>query len=155
MWTPSHLAKFRRLDAMLDRLDPIADQELWIWTAMNACVNLLNGALHRCGVTEETDSFHTQVEGVYAVPDRAAGVMNDRMHAPGDVMHAGQPALPGAMPPAIQRAGDALRRIEDLREPYVRGAKRARPDDVDEWRAAYATCVRELSALLGETGNEP
>src|SRR6185437_6733231 len=61
----THIDKFHRLDAALGRLRPDADCELWIWTAMNACVNLLNAALHRARLTEETDSFHTQVEGLY------------------------------------------------------------------------------------------
>ena len=65
----SHIDKFRRLDALKQRLDSEADRELWIWTAMNACTHLLNAALHQCGATDETDSFHSQVEGLYAVPD--------------------------------------------------------------------------------------
>jgi len=146
---PSHLAKFRRLDATLARLDPIEDQELWIWTAMNAGVNLLNAALHRCGATADTDSFHTQVEGVYAVPDRRDATMQDRMHAPGDVMHVGQPAIPGPLPEAILRGSEALRVIENLREIFVRGPRRARPGEVRSWRDAYDTCVRELSSQAG------
>ena len=67
----AHIAKYYRLDDALARLRPDVDYELWVWTAMNACVNLLNAALHRAGITDETDSFHTQVEGLYARPDEA------------------------------------------------------------------------------------
>ena len=150
----SHLAKFRRLDATLRRLDPLADQELWIWTAMNAGVHLLNAALHRSGVTSETNSFHTQVEGVYAVLDPVSGGMHDRMHAPGDVMHVGQPKLHGPLPTAVERASDALRTIEDLREAFVRGPRRAEPGEARQWEEAYESCVRELASLLDERRGE-
>ena len=144
----SHLEKFRRLDAVLGRLDPRSDQELWIWTAMNAGVHLLNAALHACGATKETDSFHSQVEGLYAVPDRTSGALRDAMHSPGDVMHVGQPPLAARLPAGIERASAALHTIEDLREPFVRGSERADARLQQEWLAAYATCVRELLAVL-------
>jgi len=53
----AHLTKFRRLDAMKQRLDVEVDRELWIWTSMNAATHLLNAALHHCGASAETDSF--------------------------------------------------------------------------------------------------
>lgn len=148
----SHLAKFHRLDTTLQRLDPVADCELWIWTAMNAGVNLLNAALHALAVTHETDSFHTQVEGVYAVIDRTNGIMHDAMHLPGDVMHVGQPKIDAPLPAGLARARDALLTIEDLREPFVRGAERVDAGAVDEWREAYRTCVSELQAVLRAAG---
>ena len=145
----AHLEKFRRLDATLARLDPGHDQELWIWTAMNAGVHLLNAALHASGTTLETDSFHTQVEGLYAVPERATGALRDAMHPPGDVMHVGQPRLPTPLPEAIERAAIALRSIEDLRQRFVRGSERADRGAQEAWRSAYRTCVRELAPAPG------
>ena len=144
----SHLEKFRRLDETLRRLEPGRDQELWIWTAMNAGVHLLNAALHACGATTESDAFHSQVEGLYAVPDRTAGTLHDAMLAPGDVMHVGQPPLAAPLPVAIERASKALRTIEDLRERFVRGSERADASLQHDWRVAYASCVRELHATL-------
>jgi len=41
MKVTTHIDKFRRLDAALTRLRADVDYELWVWTAMNACVNLL------------------------------------------------------------------------------------------------------------------
>jgi hypothetical protein len=149
MRVPSHLEKFRRLDAVLNRLDPVADRELWIWTAMNACTNLLNAALHHCGATRETDSFHTQVSGLYAVPDRARGGLSDALHPPGDVMHFGQPPIAAALPAAIERAGAALQALEDLRERFVRGNEPVPPDAERGWRQSYAVCTAELAAVLG------
>jgi hypothetical protein len=150
----SHLEKFRRLDATLRRLDPGNDQELWIWSAMNAGVHLLNAALHASGATTESDSFHSQVEGVYAVPDRTTGTLHDAMHAPGDVMHVGQPPLGAALPATLERASIALRTIEDLRERFVRGSERADASLQREWRNAYAACVRELLAFLDSSERE-
>lgn len=106
---------------MKRRLDPEADSELWIWSAMNACTHLLNAALHHCGLTQEIDSFHTQVEGLYVVPDRNSGTLIDSQHLPGDVMHVDQPPIARPLPPAIEHACAALKTIEDLRKPYVRG----------------------------------
>lgn len=149
MKVDTHIDKFRRLDAALGRLRPDVDCELWIWTAMNACVNLLNAALHRAGLTEETDSFHTQVEGLYAYPDRARGTLTDAIHPPGDVMHAGQPALGAPLPEAIANASAALTLIENLREPYVRGAEAPAAGATADWERAYRACVDQLSHALG------
>jgi hypothetical protein len=148
MKVDTHIDKFRRLDAALSRLRPDADCELWIWTAMNAGVNLLNAALHRTGLTDETDSFHTQVEGLYARPDRLRGTVTDAIHPPGDVMHAGQPPLASPPPDAIAKASEALARIEDLREPFVRGSDTPVPGATAEWERAYRTCVDQLSRVL-------
>ena len=148
MKNDTHIDKFRRLDASLKRLRPDVDYELWIWTAMNACVNLLNAALHRSGLTDETDSFHTQVEGLYARPDRIRGTVSDAIHAPGDVMHAGQPALATPLPDAIAKASSALAFIEDLREPFVRGSGAPTTEETTDWERAYRTCIHELSLVL-------
>lgn len=145
----THIDKFRRLDAALARLRPDVDCELWIWTAMNACVNLLNAALHRARLTDESDSFHTQVEGLYARPDRTQGTLTDAVHSPGDVMHAGQPALGTPLPDALAKASIALNLIENLREPYVRGSDAPGPGATAEWERAYRTCVEQLSHALG------
>jgi hypothetical protein len=148
MKVATHIEKFWRLDDALSRLRADADYELWVWTAMNACVNLLNAALHKSGLTGETDSFHTQVEGLYARPNRTTGTLTDAMHAPGDVMHAGQPALGTPLPEAIARASTALAFIEDLREPFVRGADAPSAGATAEWEHAYRTCVQELRGML-------
>jgi len=148
----SHLDKFHRLDATLQRLDPVVDCELWIWTAMNAGVHLLNAALHASELTRETDSFHTQVEGVYTVIDRTNGTMHDAMHPPGDVMHVGQPKIDAPLPADLARACAALRTIEDLREPFVRGGERVDAGAASKWREAYRTCVSALQTSLRAGG---
>jgi hypothetical protein len=148
MKNSSHIAKFRRLDVALSKLDAEKDSELWIWTAMNACVNLLNAALHRSGFTRESDLFHTQVEGVYARPDRVAGTLTDVMEVPGDVMHAGQPALATPLPDGLQRASLALGLIEDLREGFVRGSQTPTKTMTREWQRAYQSCCAELCRML-------
>jgi hypothetical protein len=149
MLIAAHINKFRRLDRTKARLDAEADCELWIWTSMNAATHLLNAALHHVHLTEETDSFHSQVEGLYWIPDRRTGALSDAMHAPGDVMHFGQPRLRGPIPAAIERAGAALKVIEALRGPYVRGSDPIPPGATQQWERSYRQCVAELSALLG------
>lgn len=149
MLTRAHIEKFRRMDRMLMRLEPEADRELWIWTAMNGLTHLLNAALHEARLTREVDSFHSQVEGLYCVPDRANGLLVDAMHAPGDVMHLGRPPIPAPLPGAIMRAGAALKVLEDLRVPYVRGDDPVPSGAADQWLKAYAECITQLSNLLG------
>lgn len=139
---------------MKKRLDPDADRELWIWTAMNALTHLLNAALHHARLTQEVDSFHSQVEGLYCVPDRGNGTLADAIHAPGDVMHFGRPPIHGQVPAAIQRAGAALRVIEDLRVPYVRGNDAVSAGATQQWEQAYRECVAQLSEVLGDLSGE-
>jgi hypothetical protein len=148
MKTSSHIAKFRRLDAALGKLDAETDSELWIWTAMNASVNLLNAALHHVGLTHESDLFHTQVEGVYARPDRSVGTLTDVTAAPGDVMHAGQPALSTPLPAGLQKASLALASIEGLRETFVRGSEVPTRRMTEDWQKAYRSCRSELCQML-------
>lgn len=144
----AHLMKFRRLHSMVQRLDIQADCELWIWTAMNAGNHLLNAALHHVGATQETDSFHTQVEGLYCVPDRMNGTVRDTVHAPGDIMHIGQPLIEGQLPFAVNNACAMLQIIENLREPYVRGSRPADPTETEQWKDAYQSCVVQLASVL-------
>jgi hypothetical protein len=148
MKNSSHIAKFHRLDAALAKLDAESDSELWIWTAMNACVNLLNAALHHSGLTQESDLFHTQVEGVYARPDRGTGTLTDVAAEPGDVMHAGQPALSTPLPAGLQKASLALASIEDLRETFVRGSDVPTKRMTEDWQHAYRSCRLELCRIL-------
>lgn len=148
MKNSSHIAKFHRLDTALGKLDAENDSELWIWTAMNACVNLLNAALHHAGLTHESDLFHTQVEGVYARPDRSAGTLTDVTAAPGDVMHAGQPALSTPLPAGLQKASLSLASIEELRESFVRGSDVPTKQMTEEWQRAYRSCRAELCQIL-------
>lgn len=148
----AHIGKFKRLDATLRRLDPRSDSELWVWTAMNAGVHLLNAALHHAGATDEIDSFHSQVEGLYAVPDREKGTISDALHAPGDVMHVGQPPIARPVPSAIDRACASLKLIEDLREPHVRGSEPIEPGAEQAWIRAYGECVEQFLGALGPAG---
>ena len=145
----THIEKFRRLDEARGRFRADVDYELWIWTSMQACVNLLNAALHQAGVTEETDSFPTQVPGLYARPDRATGTLTDVVHGPGDVMHADDPILATSVPEAIAKASAALALIEGVREQYARGNEVFRPEAIPDWDRAYRICMSELSRVLG------
>ena len=147
----AHIEKFQRLDSVLQRLDRVADSELWIWTAMNACTHLLNAALHHVGATTATDSFHTQTSGLYAVPDRSSGTLHDSMHSPGDVMHVGQPPLEQALPPNVVRACAALRILEDLRSTQVRGSEALDLVATERWEQAYRECVAQLSPTIAAT----
>lgn len=121
---------------------------------MSAGTHLLNAALHACRATEETDSFHTQATGLYAVPVRGQeGRFRDEMHAPGDVMHVGQPPIARALPEALLNACEALRTLENLREPYVRGSEPIAQGEAARWQSAYARCVANLQTALAQAAS--
>ena len=64
-------------------------------------------------------------------------------------MHVNQPPVGRPRPPAVERACAALKILEDLREPYVRGNQPVADGAAGQWELAYAECVAQLSAALG------
>lgn len=64
-------------------------------------------------------------------------------------MHVDQPAIARPWPPAIEHACAALRIIEDLRKPYVRGNERVMREAITQWELAYSECIVQLSNALG------
>ena len=68
---------------------------------------------------------------------------------PGDLMHVDQPPVDRPKPPAVERACAALKIIEDLRAPHVRGNQPVADGAAGQWERAYAECVAQLSAALG------
>ena len=63
-------------------------------------------------------------------------------------MHLGRPPIPAPLPEPIQRAGAALKVIEDLRAPYVRGSDPVPKGASAAWLEAYASSRRTLLALV-------
>ena len=55
-----HVAKAKRFEDTIQKLDVQADYEIINWARMHVCTHLLNGALHARGVTPENwDIRHT------------------------------------------------------------------------------------------------
>ena len=125
-----HLEKAARYEALMARLDVVRDFELWIWVAMSSGTNVLNAALHAAGITSDRGTW-TQEEGPL-----------------GDVLHVDVPAIEAALPPALERACEALRVIDDARDPCVRGPREITPELAEACAAAYRDCVKATKPIL-------
>ncbi|MGE0797820.1 MAG: hypothetical protein AB7G13_18555 [Lautropia sp.] len=141
----AHLHKWRRFDAVRQRLHPLREFELWYWATLSGGTALVNAALHAAGVTEENRLFATQVPDVYAVYDSGRdwhAVLGRRC----DLIHVGLPEIGAPLPEALQRAFDAMHRIEHYRDPCVRGSLPMTEGVVEECETAY----RALTSALGD-----
>ncbi|CAB3931173.1 hypothetical protein [Achromobacter insolitus] len=147
MQISSHADKIGRLLRLQDRLDPLPDFELWYWTCLTAGTNIWNASLHAVGLTSEDRAFST-IPGVHVVP-LAGGGWRRELRGPGDVSHAGWPAIPGDLPEPLQCLEAALHALEQHRDPCLRGDRQPTQAIVDECRQAlsralsvYRTVVR-------------
>jgi hypothetical protein len=148
----AHLQKYRRFESLRQRLDPIDDFELWYWMGLSAGTTLINAALHRVGITEESDRFATQVPDVYAVPDGNGGWRHEIAERC-DLIHVGLPALDVPLPSSLDDAFHAMERIERYRDPCVRGRHPITAELVREIERAYAQCTAAARAALGAEGH--
>lgn len=142
-----HLAKARRYEASLRRLDPVEDLALVVWSAMNCGTNLVNAALHRLGVTDERDGFATHHEHSYvaAAPGSAPPRFERVRYERGDLIHAFMPKLAAGPPAELAAAFEALKAIEDMRPLYVRGS-------APYSREASVSCLVSLAAIKDVCG---
>lgn len=121
MLIEEHLARASSFEKSADKLDPIADAELWIVLLMRAGTGRLNAALHAVGITEEGPV--------------AAGVRV------GDMNHSYKPRLDVDVPEEIRVLFKHLSLLGDLRPEYVRGPRCFAPAARREplWQAKAAT----------------
>lgn len=141
MLIAAHLEKVDRLDAARRRLDPFDDYELWYFTALTACVNAMNAALHALGVTIAEDCFAYNVP-VYFRPGDTAGDYEPVIRPFGDIEHIDGPETEALVPPALAEAKAALIRLESVRDSSVRGELEITPELVDDVALASETCLR-------------
>lgn len=131
-----HADKIRRMAQLRDRLDPLADFELWYWTTLTAGTNIWNAVLHMAGITSEERVFST-IPGVHVVP-QADGSYRRELRGPGDVSHVGWPPIPGEMPAHVQRLEQALHALEEYRDPCLRGERKPTQQIVDACEQAFS-----------------
>jgi len=130
-----HADKIRRMGQLRERLDPLADFELWYWTTLTAGTNIWNAVLHLAGITSEERVFST-IPGVHVVP-QADGSYRRELRGPGDVSHVGWPPIPGAMPEHVRRLEQALHALEEYRDPCLRGGRKPTQQIVDACAQAF------------------
>ncbi len=149
MKVASHVGKVRRMAALRQRLDPLADFEMWYWTTLTAGTNMLNASLHLTGLTRDDPVFST-IPGVHLVrqPD---GTYARELRGLGDVSHVGWPEIEGDVPPAIRELEHALHSLEQHRDPCLRGDRLPTQAIVDECEQAFAKVMAIFTQVLEES----
>ncbi|MFM0115216.1 hypothetical protein [Paraburkholderia nemoris] len=148
----SHLDKVRRLSALRQHLDPLADFELWFWTTLTASINVFNATLHLTGLTRDDPVFST-IPGVHVVK-QADGSYARELRGLGDVSHVDWPAIEGEVPQAIRQLEHALHTIEYHRDPCIRGDCAPTQAIVDECEQAFTQVVYAFEQPLRDTDYE-
>lgn len=147
MLVSSHLEKIEHFEAAMAKLEPLADFELWFWSAMVSGTNAVNAALHLADVTPAEHAFPSQ-PGVYMVPD--AQGYRSTLRAIGDVLHVGRPPIRAFVPPDIHRMMKTMETIEAFRDPCTRGDMQPSPAIVAACDAAYRECIQLLRRRVAE-----
>jgi hypothetical protein len=142
-----HLDKAERIGELRNRLDPADDYELWYWASLNAGMNLFNAALHHLGATVAEDCFAHNLP-VYIRPGDAAGTYEEVIRPFGDLEHVEGEELESLIPPRLAIAAAALRELEAVREPSIRGAMKITPALVEGVEAAYVRATGVARFIL-------
>ena len=142
----AHLEKAKRMDAVRERLDPVEDFELWFWMSMCGGTHAINAALHRVGATDDGDYFCTQSVDVYLEP--AGEGWKHSLRYGCDIIHVGMPKVDAPMPASLQQACDAMRVLEELRDPCIRGEAAITPQIVAAVDNAYRTSLRLTAGVV-------
>ena len=148
---PAHLEKLRRQEALLARLDPFEDFELWNWVAMSAGTNALNAALHAAGVTSDRDCYPVR-PNKYMEPGDTPGTWKQVVGPLGDLLHVDVPKLDVPVPPTMDIALEAMRVIEAYRDPCVRGTHPITTDLATACETAFRECVHITDTILRAAG---
>lgn len=124
-----HLYKAEAFERALEKLDPVADGELYVVFLMRTCTNRVNAALHALDVT------------------RAEGPQGERL---GDLNHTYKPPMSAPPPAALARAFSDLAFLENLRPDYVRGKPIMDAAIAERMRIAHRRIVADTDAILRE-----
>lgn len=143
----SHIDKVHRMAALRTRLDPLADFELWFWTTLTASTNIYNATLHLIGLTRDDPVFST-IPGVH-VAKQPDGRYARELHGLGDVSHVGWPELEGDVPPMVRQLEHTIHKIEQHRDPCIRGDRIPTQAIVDECEQAFIEAMRMFELTLG------
>ena len=144
----AHLEKVRRMDAVRQRLDPVEDFELWFWMSMSGGTHAINAALHQVGATSDGDYFCTQSSDVYLEPGDAPGTWKPVLRFGCDILHVGMPKVDVPIPRTLERACNAMKVLEKIRDPYIRGDRAIAPKLVATIDSAYRRCMGLTEQIL-------
>ena len=125
-----HIQKAGRLEASLQKLDPVDDYEMVIDTCMNAATHYFNAALHAEGVTYEAH----------------------------DLNHTTRPSLRAfsASPSAnLREAMKPLEFLEEIRPRVVRGTEPCERETADKCLACFEEAKRGFLKIIGNAADPP
>jgi hypothetical protein len=143
-----HLRKIERLETIRTVLDRRNDCEMWYWATLNASMHAINAALHRLKVTVAEDCFAHNVPVYY----RAVGGRWKPVVRPfGDLEHVDTPELEALLPRQLKRAGRAVRRMEKVREPILRGTMLPTKTELDTVEKAFRECLDVCRGIVAGT----
>jgi hypothetical protein len=150
-----HVEKAERIGGLRSRLDPADDYELWYWASLSASINLFNAALHHLGATVAEDCFAHNLP-VYIRPGATAGTFEAVIRPFGDLEHVEGEEVEGLIPPRLALAAAALRELEAVRDPGIRGDMAITPALSDGVEAAYLRVLGITRFILdGEAESGP
>ncbi len=133
----AHMEKAARMDAVHRRLDREADFELWYWMALDAGNQAMNAALHAAGVTAEEPELASQVNDIY-MRRTETGEWERVVKRGADIIHPQMSEFDAPLPGRLRDAMDALRTLENYRDPCIRLGAEATPEIMDACGEAYA-----------------
>ena len=140
MHVDDHLTKIKRLERQRAKIDRIEDCEMWYWATLNAGVHAMNAALHAVGATKD-DPWSAHNVPIYHVASRKPGGWEPALKPLGDIEHVDSPEMEAIIPASLKKAGVALRKMEHLREPILRGDAKVSNAMLDRMDALYQECL--------------
>jgi hypothetical protein len=120
MRTEDHLAKAARLERSIAKLNENDDYELIVWSSLHGGAHLVNAALHKLGITDESrDYIHSdKLESDIEIPKEVTDMLS--------VLHS----------------------IELLGPRFVRGRERADPEAMKFCLSQYANLKTTVEKLV-------
>lgn len=146
-----HLLKIERLMRQRAKLDRVRDCEMWYWATLNAGVHAINAALHAIGATLDGPWFAHNVP-VYHVAGRKRGTWRAAIRPLGDIEHVDSDEMEALIPPPLNRARRALRKLEQFREPILRGDAKVSAARLDRMERLFKECLAVSARAIVQSG---
>ena len=135
-----HLIKIERLMRQRAKLNRFRDCEMWYWATLNAGVHAINAALHAIGATRDGPWFAHNVPVYHVAGPRKRG-WRAAIRPLGDIEHVDSDEMEALIPRSLNRARRALRKMEYLREPILRGDAKPSAERLDRIERLFKECL--------------
>ena len=148
----SHLEKVKRFERARQKLDPGTEFEMWYWMSLSGGTSAINAALHAAKLTDDGDYFTTQSVDIYMQGGKheKPESWKPKFMWDVDVIHIHMPDISKPLTPEIKRAYAAMQVLEDVRDPCVRGGKKATKKVIRDVDKAYTEAVAICREVVAE-----